>query len=79
MKQLVGALGHGHGSYAVVVSVEPLALLSDPLKKPKRLTKNATALVSVEPPDQLRKHLNRYTECNTSDYFVHKDSKGFLE
>lgn len=46
---------------------------------PKRLTKNAAALVSVEPLDQLRKHLNRYTGCNISDYFVQKDSKGFLE
>jgi adenine-specific DNA-methyltransferase len=39
---------------------------------PKRLTENATALAIVEPPDLLRKHLNRYTRRNTSDYFVQR-------
>lgn len=27
----------------------------------------------------LRKHLNKYTRRNTTDYFIHKDLKGFLE
>jgi len=27
----------------------------------------------------LRKHLNKYTRKNTTDYFIHKDLKGFLE
>ncbi|MDP9750291.1 DNA methyltransferase [Thermoanaerobacter pentosaceus] len=27
----------------------------------------------------IEKHLNRYTKKNTTDYFIHKDLKGFLE
>jgi adenine-specific DNA-methyltransferase len=42
-----------------------------------------TALLTEPKNDQaqygrLYEHLNRYTAANTSDYFVHKDLKGFL-
>ena len=46
---------------------------------PQRFTKNPAALSMVEPADLLGTHLIRYTRRNTSDYFVHKDLKGFLE
>ena len=46
---------------------------------PQRFAKNPAALLMLEPADLLRTHLIRYTRRNTSDYFVHKDLKGFLE
>ena len=46
---------------------------------PQRFTGDDAALSMVEPSDLLRTHLIRYTRRNTSDYFVHKDLKGFLE
>ncbi|HCA79793.1 MAG TPA: hypothetical protein DEP53_08670, partial [Bacteroidetes bacterium] len=33
----------------------------------------------TEEKSLLAKHLFRYTKKNTSDYFIHKDLKGFLE
>ena len=32
----------------------------------------------LEPVGELERHLRRYTRRNTSDFFVHKDLKGFL-
>src|SRR5215211_1595669 len=46
---------------------------------PARLTKHPEALAVLEPADELERHLRRYTRRNTSDFFVHKDLKGFLE
>ena len=46
---------------------------------PQRFAGNDTVLSMLEPADLLRTHLTRYTHRNTSDYFVHKNLKGFLE
>jgi len=41
--------------------------------------KHPEALAALEPAGELERHLRRYTRRNTSDFFVHKDLKGFLE
>jgi adenine-specific DNA-methyltransferase len=46
---------------------------------PVRLKKHPEALAALEPAGELERHLRRYTRRNTSDFFVHKDLKGFLE
>ena len=56
---------------------------------PARFGKHADALAALvserrrnakgEPVGLLEHHLNRYARRNTSDFFVHKDLKGFLE
>ncbi len=46
---------------------------------PTRLNKHPQALAVLEPVGDLMRHLRRYTHRNTSDFFVHKDLKGFLE
>jgi adenine-specific DNA-methyltransferase len=46
---------------------------------PARFAKNAEALAALEPAGDLARHLRRYTRRNTSDFFIHKDLKGFLE
>ena len=46
---------------------------------PARLKKHPDALAALEPAGSLERHLRRYTRRNTSDFFVHKDLKGFLE
>ena len=46
---------------------------------PARLKKHPEALAALEPAGELERHLHRYTRRNTSDFFVHKDLKGFLE
>src|SRR5215211_1303552 len=46
---------------------------------PARLEKHPEALAALEPAGELERHLRRYTRRNTSDFFVHKDLKGFLE
>ncbi|MGH3148098.1 MAG: DNA methyltransferase, partial [Rubrobacter sp.] len=45
---------------------------------PARLAKHPAALAALEPATELARHLRRYTRRNTSDFFVHKDLKGFL-
>ena len=45
---------------------------------PARLAKFPAALAALEPPAELERHLRRYTRRNTSDFFVHKNLKGFL-
>lgn len=55
---------------------------------PKRLTKADKALLALtserrktsegEPVTYLEHHLRQYTRRNTSDFFIHKDLKGFL-
>src|SRR6266545_4499845 len=55
---------------------------------PKRLQKNQAALAALtaerrktgegEPVTCLEHHLRQYTRRNTSDFFIHKDLKGFL-
>jgi len=44
-----------------------------------RLQKRPEVLAALEPAGELERHLRRYTRRNTSDFFVHKDLKGFLE
>jgi adenine-specific DNA-methyltransferase len=46
---------------------------------PACLKKHPEALAALEPAGELERHLRRYTRRNTSDFFVHKDLKGFLE
>jgi adenine-specific DNA-methyltransferase len=46
---------------------------------PARLKKHPEALAALEPAGELERHLRRYSRRNTSDFFVHKDLKGFLE
>ena len=46
---------------------------------PARMAKYPAALAALEPATELERHLRRYTRRNTSDFFVHKDLKGFLE
>jgi adenine-specific DNA-methyltransferase len=46
---------------------------------PAILKKHPEALAALEPAGELERHLRRYTRRNTSDFFVHKDLKGFLE
>ncbi len=46
---------------------------------PALLKKHPDALAALEPVGELERHLRRYTRRNTSDFFVHKDLKGFLE
>ncbi|CAA9461937.1 MAG: Type III restriction-modification system methylation subunit [uncultured Rubrobacteraceae bacterium] len=46
---------------------------------PACLKKHPEALAALEPASELERHLRRYTRRNTSDFFVHKDLKGFLE
>ncbi len=46
---------------------------------PERFAKDHDALAALEPAGDLARHLRRYTRRNTSDFFVHKDLKGFLE
>ncbi len=46
---------------------------------PERFAKDHDALAALEPAGDLARHLRRYTSRNTSDFFVHKDLKGFLE
>ena len=43
---------------------------------PKHFAREAVATAAVA---DVGLHLNRYTARNTSDYFIHKDLKGFLE
>jgi adenine-specific DNA-methyltransferase len=45
---------------------------------PAHLTKHPEALAVLEPAGDLMRHLRRYTRRNTSDFFVHKDLKCFL-
>jgi adenine-specific DNA-methyltransferase len=45
----------------------------------KRLKVLLSAVKEGEERSPLAKHLYRYTKKNTSDYFIHKDLKGFLE
>jgi len=48
----------------------------------KKIPENSLARLIFEKEGEktlIEKHLYRYTRRNTTDYFIHKDSKGFLE
>jgi adenine-specific DNA-methyltransferase len=45
----------------------------------QRLKAHLSTVKEGEERSLLAKHLYRYTKKNTSDYFIHKDLKGFLE
>ncbi|SMP08999.1 adenine-specific DNA-methyltransferase [Desulfurobacterium pacificum] len=48
----------------------------------KKIPQNSPARLIFEKDGEktlIEKHLNRYTKRNTTDYFIHKDLKGFLE
>lgn len=65
------------------------AIIAEALEEiPKRLKKTEKALIALtaerhkntegEPVSFLEHHLRQYTRRNTSDFFIHKDLKGFL-
>lgn len=64
---------HGAGKAQEKLLEEAAAAL------PARFAKDHGALATLEPTGDLARHLKRYARRNTSDFFVHKDLKGFLE